>query len=71
MYMGVSAGPLGPVRPYKHTGTRRYLIVDSHGYTRRCRRGRYGLQLEPVAIDGWTRTATRAAPLSNTINSLG
>jgi len=48
MYMGVATGPFGPVRLYKHAGSRGYLVLDSHGYTYRFRRGRFGFRLEPV-----------------------
>lgn len=51
MYMGVASGPAGPVQIYKHAGTRRYLMIDSHGYTYGFRRGRFGVWLEPVEID--------------------
>ena len=50
MYMGVATGPLGPVRLFKHAGSRRYLILDSRGYTYRFRRDRLGLRLEPVEL---------------------
>jgi hypothetical protein len=50
MYMGVATGPFGQIRLYKHAGTRRYLVLDSHGYTYRFRRGRFGLRLEPVEL---------------------